>query len=157
MALGANLGDRQATFETALRRLEANLGRQLACSRFHETAALVHPDDPARDHPAYLNGVALFATRLAPLQILRTLQEVERELGRDRSREPARWQPRPLDLDLIALDGLTVAERRLRLPHPEMHKRRFVLEPMVEVWPDWRHPELGRTAVELLAALPPEA
>jgi 2-amino-4-hydroxy-6-hydroxymethyldihydropteridine diphosphokinase len=154
IALGANLGDRHATFDAALARLGAGLGAVAGMSRRHETAALIHPDDPAKDYPAYLNAVAVVRTGLAPLAILDRLQAIERALGRDRRTETARWRPRLVDLDLIALDDLVLASERLILPHPEMHKRGFVLVPMAELWPDWRHPQLGLTVRQLIDRLP---
>ena len=153
VALGANLGDRQATLETALVRLGERVGPIVARSRWHETAALIHPDDPAASYPPFLNGCALVACTAAPAQILASLHEIEAGLGRHRAAEAARWRPRRIDLDLILVDQLVVATAELRLPHPEMQHRRFVLAPLVEVWPEWRHPVLDATAAELLARL----
>jgi 2-amino-4-hydroxy-6-hydroxymethyldihydropteridine diphosphokinase len=85
--------------------------------------------------------------------VLARLHAIETRLGRDRSAEAARWRPRAIDLDLISLDGLIVERPDLRLPHPGMHERRFVLEPMAEVWADWRHPVLGMSVAEMLAGL----
>ncbi len=153
VAFGANLGPRRATLERAVPMLEAALGPLLARSAWIETEALLHPEDEAVWHPPFLNGVAVFATPLAPRAILARLQATERALGRDRRRETRPWQPRRIDLDLIALDSLLLEDPDLRLPHPRMQERRFVLAPLVEVWPDWRHPRLGRTARELLRAL----
>ncbi len=153
IALGANLGDREATFAAALEILTATLGPLLARSRWHETAPLVPPgDDPAR-HPPYLNGVVLLRTDLPPPLILRCLLAIERRFGRDRQRERRRWQPRTLDLDLLLVEQRVLASPALMLPHPRLHERRFVLEPLAEVWPDWRHPRLGLTVRELLARL----
>lgn len=153
VALGANLGDRRATVERAVQRIGQEIGEVLARSAWHETEALIHPDDPAQSYPAFLNGAALVATGLEPAAVLARLHAIEAELGRDRSKETARWRPRIIDLDLIAMDGVVLDSPSLRLPHPEMHKRDFVLAPFCEVWPDWRHPGLGRTAAELLAEL----
>jgi 2-amino-4-hydroxy-6-hydroxymethyldihydropteridine diphosphokinase len=153
IALGANLGDRQATLAQALDLLAAELGELLAVSAWLETEALIHPDDPAPFYPPYLNGVALLRTSLAPHAVLERLQEIERRLGRDRRRETARWRPRTIDLDLIALGDTVLSTPDLVLPHPEMHKRAFVLGPMAEVWPDWRHPRLGLTVRQMLEAL----
>ena len=156
VALGANLGDRRATLERAGELIGTEIGPVLARSAWLETAALIYPDDPAQNYPAFLNGVLVASTALAPLEVLERLHAIEAKLGRDRSRETARWRPRLVDLDLIAVDGLVLDMPHLQLPHPEMHKRRFVLLPLIEVWPDWRHPVLGATAAELLEALPPE-
>lgn len=153
VALGANLGDRQATLERAVALIAAEIGTVEACSRWLETPALIHPDDPAGSYPDFLNGAVMVRTGLAASEILRRLHAIESRLGRDRSKETARWRPRLIDLDLIAVEDLVVDAPDLRLPHPEMHKRDFVLAPFCEVWPDWRHPSLGRTASELLTAL----
>lgn len=153
VALGANLGDRLGTLEQAMALIAAEIGPIEARSRWLETPALIHPDDPAKSYPAFLNGVAVVRTSLAEREILQRLHAIEARLGRDRSQETARWRPRLIDLDLIAVEGEVVEAPDLRLPHPEMHKRDFVLAPFCEVWPGWRHPLLGRTAAELLAAL----
>jgi 2-amino-4-hydroxy-6-hydroxymethyldihydropteridine diphosphokinase len=153
IALGANLGDRRATLEHALAQLAAEFGPVLACSGWLETEAVIHPDDDAAWHPAFLNGVALVSTDLGPRAIVDRLQAIERALGRDRSTEARAWQPRVIDLDLIALADVVADDEGVVVPHPRMHERRFVLAPMAEVWPGWRHPELGRTTAELLARL----
>jgi 2-amino-4-hydroxy-6-hydroxymethyldihydropteridine diphosphokinase len=153
VALGANLGDRQATLDRAAELIAAEVGPLAARSRWHETPAMIHPDDPAQPYPAFLNGAVLVRTPLAPGEILRALHAIEARLGRDRSREAARWRPRLIDLDLVAVEDLVAEGPSLRLPHPEMHKRDFVLAPFCEVWPAWRHPVLDRTAEELLASL----
>ncbi len=153
VALGANLGDREATLARAVELMAAELGEVVARSPWLHTPALIHPDDPAQSYPEFLNGAVLLRSGLAPEALLAGLHRIEANLGRDRSKETARWRPRLIDLDLIAMDDLVLDGAALRLPHPEMHKRDFVLAPFCEVWPDWRHPVLGRTARELLAAL----
>ena len=153
VALGANLGDRRATLERAVALIGAEVGDVVARSGWIETAALIHPDDPATDYPAFLNGIVLASTALGPEEVLTRLHAIEASLGRDRAAETARWRPRAVDLDLIALDGVVVGRADLRLPHPAMHERRFVLEPMAEVWADWRHPVLGMSVAEMLAGL----
>ncbi len=152
VALGANLGDRAATLDAAVRALEAGCGRLLARSPWIETEAGRLPGDPA-PQPPYLNGVVLLDCPLPPGDLLAELLAIERSLGRDRSRETRRWQPRPIDLDLLALGDRVLRGPDLVLPHPRLHERRFVLEPLVAIWPDWRHPVLGCTARQLLADL----
>jgi len=156
VALGANLGDREATLARAVDLIGDEIGPVEARSAWLETEALIHPDDPATAYPSYLNGVLVARTGLQPDEILRRLHAIEARLGRDRSHETARWRPRTVDLDLVALDHVTLDTPELRLPHPEMHRRRFVLAPMAKVWPDWRHPRLGATTAELLRRLEEE-
>lgn len=133
--------------------LDRDVGAVIARSRWHETAAVIHPDDDATWHPPFLNGAVRLRSSLVPTAILDALHAIERGLGRVRAREERPWQPRAIDLDLIAIDRLVVDAPGLRVPHPEMHRRAFVLLPMLEVWPDWRHPVLGRTIRELAADL----
>jgi 2-amino-4-hydroxy-6-hydroxymethyldihydropteridine diphosphokinase len=153
VALGANLGDREATLARAVELIGDEIGPVEARSAWLETEALIHPEDPASAYPPYLNGVLIARTGLDPEEVLRRLHAIEARLGRDRSREIARWRPRTVDLDLVAHEDVMLDTPALRLPHPEMHKRRFVLAPMAEVWPDWRHPRLGATTAELLGRL----
>jgi len=153
IALGANLGPRAATLEAAIRELDREVGRVRARSRTIETEPLVPPGDDPTAHPPYLNAVVLVDTALAPLDLLDRLLAIERRHGRDRRRETRRWQPRTLDLDLLLIEDRILDHPRLILPHPRLHERRFVLEPLLEVWPDWRHPRLGLTVRELWARL----
>ncbi len=120
-----------------------------------ETEAWIHPDDDADWHPPFLNGVALFETTLAPPGVLQHLLTIETALGATTQRRHAKpWQPRPIDLDLIAVGDVVEHTASLVLPHPRMHERRFVLEPLASLLPDWHHPILSRTASELLETLP---
>lgn len=103
------------------------------------------------DQPDYFNAVvAADVGEFAPQELFARLQTVERAFGRER-RE--RWGPRTLDLDIVAMNGFEGEYGNLILPHPSMHERAFVLAPLVEIAPEWRHPRFGRTAVEMLADL----
>jgi 2-amino-4-hydroxy-6-hydroxymethyldihydropteridine diphosphokinase len=149
IAIGSNLGDRTATFGAAVRALAESDGIEItAISTPIETVAL-RPEGEDADAPAYLNGVVLVRTTLAPRELLSLLHEIERRHGRVRAE---RWGDRTLDLDIIDYAGMQSATDELTLPHPRAHERTFVLGPWAEVAPDAVLPGHGRIA-DLLAAL----
>jgi 2-amino-4-hydroxy-6-hydroxymethyldihydropteridine diphosphokinase len=144
VGLGANLGDREATIRRAVELLRADSDvRVTAVSSLRETEpwGLV-------DQPRFLNGVAVVETELAPRELLERLLGVERALGR--SRDGPRFGPRTIDLDLLLYDGVRLDEPGLTLPHPRLHERRFVLEPLAELDPGLEIP--GRGSVQTLIA-----
>jgi 2-amino-4-hydroxy-6-hydroxymethyldihydropteridine diphosphokinase len=150
VAWGSNLGDRHAAVASALARLAAEPGvRLVAGSRTRETEPVGGPPQGR-----YLNGVVVVETTLAPRDLLDALLRIEAAGGRVRAERDG---PRTIDLDLLLHGDAVVDEPRLTLPHPRMQARRFVLEPLAEVLPAWRHPALQRTAAELLALLPAKA
>ncbi|HEX3952109.1 MAG TPA: 2-amino-4-hydroxy-6-hydroxymethyldihydropteridine diphosphokinase [Stellaceae bacterium] len=107
---------------------------------------------PPSDQPWYVNAVAAVATDLSPPALLAALLRVETRFGRQRG---ARNAARTLDLDLLDYDGFQCDTPDLVLPHPRLHERRFILAPLAEIAPDWRHSRLRSTAAELLSRLPP--
>jgi len=147
VAFGANLGDRRATVLAAVRELaEADGVEATAVSDAIETVALrLTGEDP--DAPAYLNGVVLLRTTLAPGELLALLHRIEAAHGRVRAE---RWGDRTLDLDLIDYDGEISDDPALTLPHPRAAERDFVLRPWLQVDPDAVLPGKGRVA-DLLA------
>ncbi len=129
IGFGANLGDRAATLERALALLREQPGIDVVrVSTLRET-------DPVGylDQPRFLNGAALIETSLSPHALLESLLAVESELGR--VRDGPRFGPRTVDLDLLLMDDITLDEPGLTVPHPRLHERAFVLEPLAELEP----------------------
>ncbi len=146
LGLGANLGDRAANVERALALLED------ACGPFERSPLYETPPWGDLDQPPFLNLVARGQTSLGPEALLARCQAVEREVGRTTTR---RWGPRVVDVDILAYGDAVIDLPDLQVPHPRLHERGFVLVPLADLAPEWRHPLLGKTAVELLAELPP--
>ena len=145
IALGSNLGDRDGYLRSAIAALHPSI-ENLRVSTFHDTAPVgVGPQ------PTFLNATAVGETSLSARAVLGTLLAVERDLGRER---PFPGAPRTLDLDLILYGDAIIDEApSLIVPHPRFRERRFVLEPLSEIAPDWRDPVTGRTVEELLRIL----
>ncbi len=147
IGIGSNLGDRQANIDRALELLKENKQLQiLTISSIIET----EPEGGVAQ-PKYLNAVLKIDTELLPLELLSQLKMVERRLGRTR---PESGSPRTMDLDILFYDDVVIVEgRTLSIPHPKIATRRFVLEGLVEIEPDWTHPKLGKTMKDLLEEL----
>lgn len=148
VALGGNLAldgrPVQAVLQAALERLEDEGLQLVARSRWWRSAAW-----PDASQPPFLNGVAWVRTELDAEAAMRALMRVEAGFGRRRSEPNA---PRTLDLDLIAFGRRVLHEPGLTLPHPRAAERRFVMGPLADIAPEWRHPVLGETAAELAQA-----
>lgn len=146
IALGSNLGDREKNLMQAVESLRL-LGEVVAVSGFADTTPVGYTDQPR-----FLNAAALLRTGLPPADLLGALLSIELQHGRDRSHGIAKG-PRTLDLDLLLYGDTVMSSDGLTLPHPEMHRRTFVLQPLAEIAPELVHPVLRRTILELLRAL----
>ncbi len=148
IGIGSNEGERLRHISRALAALGTTPGLRVV-----QLATLME-SEPVGGPPqgAYLNTVAELDTSMAPGGLLATLKAIERTLGRLPSTQ--RWGPRPIDLDLLLYDDRVVNEPDLSIPHPRLHERRFVLQPLAQLAPEVIHPVLRKTVTELLATLP---
>jgi len=144
IALGSNIGDRPALLAQALTLLDEHQHIHLCqVSTTIETAPVGGPPG----QPAFLNAAAELATHLPPTDLLAVMIDIENQLGRRRDQH---WGPRTIDLDLLLYDHTVLDEPQLKLPHPLMHKRTFVMIPLAQIAPHAWHPLLQKTAQQIL-------
>jgi 2-amino-4-hydroxy-6-hydroxymethyldihydropteridine diphosphokinase len=142
IGFGSNLGDRLENCRNAIGALAALPPCSLLkTSSFYETSPV-----GLVDQPAFINGVVLLETDEDAHWLLRQMLEIEKTFGRIRD---LKWGPRSIDLDLLFFDDQIINTPELSVPHPSLHERRFVLEPLNEVAPDFRHPSLGKSVADL--------
>ena len=142
------MGDREANLREAVTQLERGEVQVLRRSSLYET----EPQE-LRDQPWFLNAVVEVETGLSPLQLLARIREIELEMGRKRVIAKG---PRNIDIDILFYGQSVIATAELEVPHPRLTQRRFVLEPLAEIAPEFKHPVTRKTAGEMLAALEPQ-
>jgi 2-amino-4-hydroxy-6-hydroxymethyldihydropteridine diphosphokinase len=146
LGLGSNEGDRLACISSALQLMAA-----IPRVRLRQLATITETEPLGPPQPPFLNTVVEVETTCHPVELLKLLKDIERRLGRLPAGE--RWGPRPIDLDLLLYDDRVIETPDLAIPHPRLHERRFVLEPLAQLAPDVVHPVLQRTIRALLAEL----
>jgi len=144
LGLGSNLGDRQAALREALDRLDSGASRILRRSSIYETEPRDLPDQPW-----FLNQVVEIDTTLSPFQLLAAIQKTEQEMGRERGIPKG---PRTIDVDILLYADQVIHTSELAIPHPRLAERRFVLEPLAELIPEFTHPVTHQTIAEMLGA-----
>jgi 2-amino-4-hydroxy-6-hydroxymethyldihydropteridine diphosphokinase len=145
LSLGSNVGDRAANLRQAIENLET-IGEVAAVSSFYETEPV-----ELREQPWFLNCAVKLETELMPKQLLSAVLGIEQKMGRKRQQSKG---PRSIDIDILLFGNSMIETKDLMVPHPRMHERRFVLEPLAEIGAEARHPALKKSMRELRDGLP---
>lgn len=146
LGLGTNLGDRHANLEASLRALSTLMNIHQVSS-VYESAALLPENAPAEWDISYYNSVICGESSLSPEELLMAIKNLEKLLGR---KDIGRWGPRLIDMDMLSYGALIHQSDNLILPHPEMTKRDFVMVPLAEIAPQWKHPVMHKSAAMIV-------
>ena len=148
LSLGSNLGDKSENLNKAIELLKERAGEVLAVSAFYET----EPDGFVSEN-SFVNIALSLDTKLDAFALLDVCEEIEKELGRTTKSVNLNYSDRVIDIDILYFNNMQLATERLTLPHPRMHRRLFVLEPLAEIAPKFRHPILGMSTAKMLKEL----
>jgi 2-amino-4-hydroxy-6-hydroxymethyldihydropteridine diphosphokinase len=148
LSLGSNLGDKSVNLNNAIELLKERAGEVLAVSSFYET----EPDGFVSEN-SFVNIALSLDTKLDAFALLDVCEEIEKELGRTTKSVNLNYSDRVIDIDILYFNNMQLATERLTLPHPRMHRRLFVLEPLAEIAPKFRHPILGMSTAKMLKEL----
>lgn len=141
ISIGSNMGDRAANLRQAMALLDKNVGKIVKKSHVYETQPWGEPNQES-----FLNQVVMANTTLDPRDLLEQITKIERELGRVRK---LKWGPRTIDIDILFYGKRLIRDKGLEIPHPELHKRAFVLVPLMEIAPELEHPLFNKQIDEL--------
>ncbi len=141
LLLGSNLGNRELQLKKAIIGIEKQISTIIKSSSIYETAAWGKTDTPS-----YLNQVILLQTALPANIVLEKILNIELDLGRVREEK---WGSRIIDIDILFYGDMIIKEQNLQIPHPELHNRRFTIEPLAEIAPDWIHPVLNKSILTI--------
>jgi 2-amino-4-hydroxy-6-hydroxymethyldihydropteridine diphosphokinase len=143
LCLGSNMGDRMGHLRMAADLISKNIGKIAKKSHFYDTQPWGNTEQDS-----FLNQVVMANTTLDPRDILKEITLIEREMGRTR-KDNEKWGPRQIDIDILLYGKRIIRDKGLEIPHPELHKRAFVLVPLMELAPDYEHPVLKQQIDEL--------
>ena len=148
LGLGTNLGDKEANLDMAMEEIRKRVGEILSLSAYYITEPWGFDSKNA-----FLNAVCKISTSLSPLDVLLTTQSIEKDLGRMKKSVNGQYSDRPIDIDILLYDDIVLDSPNLTIPHPLMHKRTFVMEPLSEIAPELVHPVLHKNMKEILKGM----
>ena len=148
LGLGTNLGDKEANLDMAMEEIRKRVGEILSLSAYYITEPWGFDSKNA-----FLNAVCKISTSLSPLDVLLTTQSIEKDLGRMKKSVNGQYSDRPIDIDILLYDDIVLDSPNLTIPHPLMHKRTFVMEPLSEIAPELVHPVLHKSMKEILKGM----
>ena len=148
LGLGTNLGDKEANLDMAMEEIRKRVGEILSLSAYYITEPWGFDSKNA-----FLNAVCKISTSLSPLDVLLTTQSIEKDLGRMKKSVNGQYSDRPIDIDILLYDDIVLDSPNLTIPHPLMHQRTFVMEPLSEIAPELVHPVLHKNMKEILKGM----